>query len=131
MNEKISIFQKIKNVKNIEVIIAFILCAIVLIIFLSNFTLGGGDDKTNDEQNSLSIWANNIEAKLAEVIGNIEGVGKVSVVISYDSGIEQVYAYDDKTVTSGDTTTRTTQVVTNKGSPLVVKKKCPTLTASW
>ena len=81
-----------------------------------------------------------IETKLAETLGKIDGVGKVSVMITYDGTGEKITA--DSSTQSQTTTTHTdgsgttqqqtqkTPVTTNTSgstSPIIIKEIAPTV----
>lgn len=70
--ENLKIFQKLKNIKHIEIIIAIIFAVIILLIYLSstNFTSTSKSSSTN------------LEARLETILSDIDGAGNVSVLIN-------------------------------------------------
>lgn len=58
-----------------------------------------------------------LERKLEQALSEVEGAGKVTVVLTLDTGPRQVIAQDGKTTQSGDSASReTTSVLLSKGS---------------
>ena len=113
-------FAKLKSVKNIEIYVAVVLAAVVVLIIF----VGGFSQKTT---NSVSddTYISQMEHKICSVVENIEGCGKATVAISYSSNEEHVYAYETETTTSNGVTKQTSSIVTVKGEPLVTKTLPP------
>ena len=118
-------FRKLKGIKNIEVVVALILAAIVILIFFSNFGGGGNVSETKAPEGSFAEYVSSLETKLKKLISTIRDVGEVDVMITFASGVEQVYAYETETVKNGNTETTTTELVYVSGKPLVVKENLP------
>ncbi len=112
-----SVIQKIKNIKNKEIIICVVLCLIILGVFFYEYITA-----KNISNNSAT---DSVEDKLREVIGNIDGVGKVSVAITYSESASKEYAYETKTVSNGNIVTKTTEIVSSKGSPVIISELMP------
>lgn len=123
MSEKKSIFKKLKGVKNIEIVIALILAAIVLLVFFGSF--GQTSAKDNHSEYSFSEYVNTLQNKLETTIANIDGVGKANIVISFAGGIEQEYAYTTEKVTQGNTVTEKNTLTLVSGKPVLLKEKMP------
>ena len=123
MSEKKSIFKRLKGIKNIEIVIALILAAIVLLVFFGSF--GQSSAKDNQSEYSFSEYVNTLQNKIETTISNIDGVGKVSIVISFAGGIEQEYAYTTETVTQGSTVTGKNTLTLVSGKPVLLKEKMP------
>ena len=85
MNGIKKFFEKLKSVKNIEIYIALILAAIVVIIIFA----GSG---TKNTSNSVSddTYIGQMEHKICSVIENMAGCGKAEVAISYNNNDESV-----------------------------------------
>lgn len=125
-------FKKLKGVKNIELIVAGIVCVIVLAVYFSASLF----PKKETEQTAaatFSEYAAAVEQKLAKILSEIKGAGKVSVMITYESGVELVYAYstDTQTNSSSDGAKETSvtyeknTIVVSGGQPVVVKEIMP------
>lgn len=120
--EKIQKFLKNKN--NIALYI-------ILIIGVAMMICGGGHkDKTADEKNSEVIRQND-EERLCDILGEIEGVGDVSVMITYFESEKKDIAYEvreseNKRDSSGSgEKTVDRQAVMSDGTPMVVKEVYP------
>lgn len=129
----IKLFQKLKSIKHIEIIIAVILGAIVLLIYFSTFNTS--TSSTPYQATSTTEYAAMLESKLENVIKKIEGVGNVSVMVTLSSGPEYVYATSEEEKInenqgSGSSTTSTTitkEPVIISGDIVVVKEIMPTV----
>lgn len=113
-------FKKLKSVKNIELYVALTLALIVVVIVFAS-TGTKQIQKSETDQSYIS----EMEHKICSVVESIEGCGKASVAISYESYEEKVYAYESETTSSGGVTTQTNSVVSVKGEPLVTKTLPP------
>lgn len=96
-----------KKRKLIENAIAIIIFGIILLIAASSLFSGKGQDKEGDSTNGTQevaaasrtseIQAEGTDEKEMEtILSQIEGAGKVTVMITYSSGKEVVPAYDSK-----------------------------------
>ena len=91
------------NKKLIEYLVIFTVIGVILVITANS--LWGGSDKAKkqvvelpvqtEQNNSLDPNAK-LEKKVAQILSSIQGVGRVSVVITYLSGPEIVTAIDSK-----------------------------------
>ena len=94
------IMEKIKNIKHIEVIIAICLIVAVIGIYLSGTEK---NTKTNTEEKTVSQNNTDVyEEKLKAVLSEINGAGKVDVMITYNSSSEIITA--NTTTVSSDKT---------------------------
>ena len=91
------------NKKLIEYLVIFAVIGVILVITANS--LWGGSEKTEKqvvelpvqaEQNNSSDPNAKLEKKVAQILSSIQGVGRVSVVITYLSGPEFVPAIDSK-----------------------------------
>ena len=125
-----SIFKKLKSIKNIELIIAAIFIGIILIIFFSGSLFGGEKDETVTF--TLNEYGSALEKKMEKILSDINGAGKVSVMITFDSGVEIITA---STVSKQSNTViddysggyRETKSVTENDSPLIINGKAVVL----
>lgn len=67
------LFQKLKSIKHIEIIVAVIFAVIVLLIYLSS---------VNPVKKTQSSASTNLEMRLESILSDIEGAGNVSVLIN-------------------------------------------------
>lgn len=75
-----STLQKIKSIKNIEIIIAVIVCVVAIGIYLiSGLGKSVGKSTANESEQC---------SELEQIISNIKGVGKTKVYITYQGEIE-------------------------------------------
>lgn len=115
---------KSKKLKGWELLLAIAICIIVIVIFFSGFSginLGSKPDYVSSE--SFESYKKNLEHKVEEVVGAIEGVGRVEVAITLDGTVEKVYAYETKTTSTGSVS----EIVFSNGTPVVIKEVPPTV----
>lgn len=72
--EKLSIFQKLKNIKHIEIIVAVIFGIIIFLVYLST-TSSSSLFSSNTGQTTL-------EERLSSILDDIDGAGNVSVFVN-------------------------------------------------
>lgn len=92
-SEKINGFiDRIKKDKKALLIISVALLGMMLILF------SGEDSKEfKDSQLSEVVYSSEeYEEKLSKLVSEIDGVGRVSVMITFESGEENVFASDDE-----------------------------------
>ena len=113
-----------------------LLAALAVMLLLTSTLFSGGDkEATDDTDTSQEVSAvNDKEQKLALILGDIAGVGRVSVAIEYDSSGKKEYAYNEEISenTSGqegdltrETTTRREMVMINGDSGGVLIEEIP------
>ena len=129
--------NKIKNIKHIEVIVAIsLIVAVIGIYFLSTKTKSV---KASEDKTITSDGTDVYEQKLKAVLSEIEGAGKVEVMITYDSSSEIVTA--NTTTVSTDKTNSSDRTAESKNetvspvlinqsgttTPLIVKEILPSV----
>lgn len=122
-------FQKLKGIKHIEIVIALVLGAIILLIYISSLSNGTSKQTSTQSITSISSYSNFLENKLSNVLSQIEGAGNVSTMITFESGTEYIYATNEETKTNTNTSqssTTTTQTTTKQpNEDLLVKEVLP------
>lgn len=136
LKDKLSFFQKLKNIKHIELILVGVFVLVLGVIFLSSTS----SNKTTAElsnSNSLEDYASYLETKLTSVLKRIENAGNVSVMLTFDGRIKYEYATESEEVTTSSsvasgTNTKTVVnekviIVTQNGksTPLIVREIYP------
>ena len=120
-----SIIDKIRTNKKIQYIIIVGLALIVLFIFLSGFYK---NDDMGLEKSTQNTYVEELETRLSQALSTVDGVGKVSVVITVESGMETVLAMETATrETSNGIETIETPVLVN-GKTIVLKELYPEIT---
>ena len=160
------LLEQLKNdEKNNKVTNIIVVCLIgVMLLIAASFFKGTNDiiptignntnnpapnktenNSTNTKDSSELKYENDQEDKLTSLLENMDGVGKVKVMISYDNSVEEVPAYNETSTTSitnevdnsgGKRTTvqnssGNTVVITNDNGttkPYIVKKYNPKIT---
>lgn len=136
---KIPFLKKLKTVKHLDYIVVGVLVIILLfILFNGSFKLDKNSAKNeNKTYISMEDYSSYMEEKLSNALSNIEGVGDVDVVISFESGYEKIPAYSKDSASdlkdesrTGDSLLyktskeNTTPIVVN-GEVLILKEVCP------
>lgn len=88
----------IENLKtDKKMIVMLILGAVgIVLILLSEFTSAKPKEKTaENENNSFYEYESEIETRLSSIITQINGVGRVNVMVTLKSGEENNYAYNE------------------------------------
>ncbi len=125
-SEKVkSIIDKIKSNKKIQIVLVVILSIFIVIFLLSNFS----SEETNTvTENSINEYVLSLENRLEETLSKVEGAGKVSVVITVESGMETVIATETTIKeTSSGTEKKEAPVIVN-GKPIVLMEMYPKIT---
>lgn len=117
------IFEKIKSNKKIQLVL-IIFIALVFCFFL----FYDGKSKSIDNistYNEIDQYVFSLEKKLSNNLSKVEGVGKVSCVITIESGMETVLAMKTTTTnTSSGTEIIETPIIVN-GKTVVLKENYP------
>lgn len=91
--------EKLKGLKNVEIVIALLFVAVVLSVYASNFNRASPSVPDSDGQANRGVqwvgqdgYEDQQELKLQKKLSAIKGVGKVEVMITYKSSKEIVTA---------------------------------------
>lgn len=120
-----AVLEKIKRVKHLDVVIGVGVVALVLVLFSGVFS---GDKSSSSGQyvESKSEYLQ-IEDRLSDVLSEINGAGKVSVMINF-AGTSEIITEkttnlsEDKTVDSDSSGSRETESKTESLSPVIIQK---------
>ncbi|MDK2903422.1 MAG: stage sporulation protein [Clostridiales bacterium] len=109
-------YSRIKNIKNIEIWLTVLIMAIVISLAVSEFSkppadAGLPDDTENDMPSAIASSDDGkaLETELADILSKVDGVGSVSVMITFESEGEKVPATDVQR------STKTTEEKDNQG----------------
>lgn len=121
-----NLFEKIKNNKLFQYLIIGILA--VTLIFLACTKNKSNESQNYSQVDEVSAYLENLEEKLSKTLSSVSGAGKVSVVITVESGMQTVLA--SKTVTTSDeygTKIEESPIIVN-GKTVVIKELYPKIT---
>lgn len=116
--------EKIKRNKKIQ----FALIACFLIIVLLIFFVGYDTQSKSQTSDAISEYVLSLENRLSKSLSEVKGVGDVSVVITVESGMENVIAM--KTTTKETSTGQQIEeepIIVN-GKTVTLKEKYPIIT---
>lgn len=130
------IWKKIKSIKNYEIILCAIIIAVVLLIYFSVSESRDSIKEKSEASNETSasvMLTEGLEERLSNILEQIDGVGEVSVLITYASTEVPVIAdtvNSHSTTTSGDksqttTTTNTSTPLISNQDVIVIQEKMP------
>ncbi len=124
----------VKNLKPILLIAAIIMG--VLLIYISDSGTAGHEKEIEGAYSELELYGDTLEKKLERIVEEIEGAGNATVMITFESSFEKVYANNarveesmtDADASKGKTTEK--QIVlagagTSGESPVLLKELCP------
>lgn len=117
--------------KKATIILLIVGIAGMLLVLLSEFIHPGfGNTQTASQSSTsstdISTFENTTEQRLQNIISNIYGVGRVKVLVTAESGVENVYEQNNKTTTDktqqngGDGSVQTQDNEDTEESPTVV-----------
>ena len=121
--QKPNVLEKIKNNKKIQYIIIAICFVVAILIFV--FSSISTVNQSSKSQNSVDSYVTNLEERLSKTLSKVKGAGKVSVIITVESGMETVLASKIITTeTPTGTEVEETPLIVN-GKTVVVKELYP------
>lgn len=114
----------LKTKKHLEIIIAVIAVAVMLIIY---FSARANDAKTsNSDAPTVSAdYCGKTERELVSALEAMKGVGKVKVVVNWESSVEKIIAYATSNSGNNVTTTPTVIQIQGASSPIILKEVYP------
>ena len=118
MSEKWSLKGLISKFK-IEYLLILVFAVVLLVIFT-----GGSSNDEVKQVSTIDSYVESLENKLSLALSKIDGAGKVSVVISVESGMQTVLA-TEKTTENGVTRE---EPFTVGGKTVVIKETYPEIT---
>ena len=141
---KVNVFEKLKNIKNKEIIIAIVLFIVVLFIFFSSNLFSATktskkiitEEVINTETSSYYIssseYSKKLEERLTNLLSKVNGVQNVSCMITVESSPE-ITIYENteeniKAIADGTKSVIKEAVIIKDGSierPIVLLEKCP------
>ena len=120
LTSKLKFIEKLKKIKGIEWISVVVACLVIFLIYYSSTFSKNVSTSSNATVSSSSQYAKEVEDKLSSVLSNVSGAGKVSVMLTLESGSEIIVAKtkEERTNTSANSTS-----VTVVESPVIVGKE--------
>lgn len=122
-SKKINFLDKIKSNKKLQTILIIVIFLIVFAVFLLN-TFSKKESQTS-QGNAQDLYVQELEERLSNTLSKVDGAGKVSIVITVESGMETVLAMKTETIenSSGKHVTETPVLV--NGKTVVLKEMYP------
>ena len=82
-------FEKLKGVKHIEIVVVLIFAAVAALVVFGNFG-SGGEDQTSTT-GDLQSYAQSLEARMAEVLGQIKGLPVQEVLRATNENAKRLF----------------------------------------
>ncbi len=123
-NSKINIIDRIKSNKKLQYGLIVII-AIVIIVVLVLGILPSSTKTQSTAENSVEAYVISLERRLTETLNNVKGVGKVSVVITVEGGMETVLANKTTETKNGSSTEIEETPIIINGKTVVLKELYP------
>ena len=115
------------------------IAVIIICVGIAMTKIPSKEPKIEDKKevgNDLYDYTENIEERLEKIIGKIDGVGKTSVMVTFESSFESVFANNAKLVESGisvngnESKNTEKELVLTQGKsggeePVLLKELCP------
>ena len=112
------IFNKFEFNRKTKIVILSIICLLAVLIYF----LPDNSNKNQDERiSNNTTLKSSAEEDLEKVLSNIKGAGKVKVMITYDNGVEDVFAVNTEKKT--DTVSEKSANGKSKNSETVTESK--------
>lgn len=136
-------YEKLKGVKNIEIIIAIVVIAVIILMysFISTDKKKGETIIRNQEISGDQDLTLQMEEDLISILSQIKGAGEVRVMITYSGSTEKVIANTRSThvnssnsggsiTTSTNTVTETPIIISSNGASrlYIIKEIMPQIT---
>ena len=119
--DKIPFIAKLKKIKGFEYVVIGIIFVLVLIIYFAAHSSPQSTSDSNQEHNNSAPYAKELENKLCNVLSQIAGAGKVSAMVTLESGGEIVVATStEERVNTSSGSSNSTQSNTKVESPVIV-----------
>lgn len=112
--------------KNITIILVVVGLLGILLIGCSELFKSPTNNKVNEtaSTSNSSEYIEDTEQRLENIIGLINGVGRVKVLVTVESGVENIYETDDKTTNgkqqSGGQSTQTQENLSKESSHVII-----------
>ena len=95
MIEKIEKLINVPKNKLIKIIVIVLLVSVFGIFLSESFSSNSKKEQTKEKSSDTSLdYESGIEKKLSKILSEIDGIGKVKVMITLDSGSENIYSSD-------------------------------------
>lgn len=112
--------KALKENKKIQLLIVFSLVLLILIIGYVYI-----NSKNQSQVVASNDYVNSLEEKLSNVLSDVDGIGRVKVIINVESGMETVLASKVTETQSGNVTERVETPIIVNGETVVLKEMYP------
>ncbi len=133
-----NLFNKIKKIKHLDIILTVLFIAIILLIYFSSFSFTQTKENSNSNSNTQQGQASttfeeyvlSLTNQIENIVSSIKGAGNTKVMLYFEEGIKTEIAYSTETKTLSDGTkveVKSPVLVTKNGQdePIVLQETMP------
>lgn len=120
--EKKTLIEKIKANKILQY---FLIALLIIVIFAVVFSGLFLKNESNPSSSAIDLYVSNLEEKLSKTLSDVDGAGKVSVVITVESGMETVLAMKTSITETPNGTEKVETPILVNGKTVVLKENYP------
>lgn len=113
------------NNKKFQYVLVCVLAVLVVLIFVLSFM--PNSQVKSDEIGVVDEYVKSLESRLSNTLSQVKDAGKVSVVITVESGMETVLAMKTTTKENGSIIETETSPILVNGKTVVIKEKYPNI----
>ena len=121
--KKANFKESLKKLKHKEIIVAVVAVAVMLLIYFSSLDSG----KISEETTTVTTtdYCSEVREEIRLVVAKMSGDKKAEVIISWESGVEEIIAYT--TSQNGNSINSSPTIVSSsgEGKPIVLKEVYP------
>lgn len=117
--------NKFFNNKKFQYVLVGIMAVIVIVIFVLSFI--PNNQVKSEEIGAVDEYVKSLETRLSNTLSQVKDAGKVSVVITVESGMETVLAMKTTTKENGGVIETETSPILVNGKTVVIKEKYPNI----
>lgn len=119
-----SISDLLKNDKAVKIIVIIGMSIIVMILFFDLFDFGNTAGSTESSGIDAEKYITDLEGRVTDIVSEINGAGRVKVMITLENLDENVYSQKETSLTTVKTPkVRGVAVVCEGGGDVLVKEK--------
>ncbi len=120
----LNIPKLLKNDKAVKILVVIGFFLIILIFLADLFGGESKDGKTPDINNDTVAYIDTLEQRLCDIVAEIEGAGRVKIMLTLENLDENVYSERETAVKTTKTpVVRGVAVICEGGGDLVIKEK--------
>ena len=121
--------EALEKNKKLRTILYAVLIILALAIFLTSGLFGGGKDTNKTGEFSNTEEARMLEARLEDILSQMQNAGQVRVMVTFDNAQEKVIAADEQKSSGSSGISEASRPVKTSGSggesPIILTERMP------